>query len=399
MPSTFIPLIATLAIQILTALSMVSVSVLAPSAAPDIGLPPTYVGVFVGLLYLGAMWSTLLSGGFVRRFGAIRISQLALLACAAGLLVLLTASPWLLVISALLIGIGYGPITPASSHVLIKTTPRHLLSLIFSIKQTGVPLGGMLAGLVLPPLILGFGWRGAVLVVVVACIVIAILSQSTRRQLDTDLEPGVSLTLSLQSISAPLKLVWSVPTLRLLGISSFFFSIVQISLTTFLLPYLTSHMKYSLIAAGVVFSVAQGGGVIGRIVWGYLADRFLAPPVMLGCIAMLSATASVLTALLAPGTPLPLLLGLFALYGSSAVGWNGVYLAAVARQAPAGQASMATGGSLAITFLGAMLGAPIFGLITEWSGSYGLSFVVTTLPLALCGTALFRARHVFGKSK
>ncbi|WP_417276298.1 hypothetical protein [Castellaniella sp.] len=44
-------------------------------------------------------------------------------------------------VGALLIGLGYGPITPA-----------HRMSFVFSIKQTGVPLGGVLAGLVVPGL-------------------------------------------------------------------------------------------------------------------------------------------------------------------------------------------------------------------------------------------------------
>lgn len=397
MPPTYIPLLVTLAIQALTALAMVVVPVLAPAAAPEIGVPATYVGVYVGLVYLGAMCSTLLSGSFVRRFGAIRISQIALLICAAGLLALLAASPWLLVFSALLIGLGYGPITPASSHVLMRTTPRHLMSLIFSIKQTGVPLGGMLAGLILPPLVLAFGWRGGVLIVMLACIVVAALSESTRRQLDNDLEPGVAL--SLQSIGAPLKLVWSLPTLRLLGISSFFFSSAQVCLTTFLLPYLTHYMRFSLITAGLIFSVAQGAGVIGRILWGYLADRFLSPPMMLSCLAMMTTAASMLAAAIDPAVALPLLIVLFMLYGSSAIGWNGVFLAAVARQAPVGHAGMATGGALALSFLGAMLGAPIFGLIAGWSGSFAMSFVLTSLPVAACGVALFRARHTFAKSR
>jgi MFS family permease len=395
MPSTFLPLIVTLAIQVLTALAMVAVPVLAPSAAPDVGIPSTYVGIYVGLAYLGAMAATLLSGSFVRRFGAIRISQLALLSCAAGLLVLLTASPWLLVLSALLIGLGYGPVTPASSHILMRTTPRHLMSLIFSIKQTGVPLGGMLAGLVLPPLVLAFGWHGGVVAVVLTCIALTVLAEPTRRQLDDDLTPG--LAPSLQSVGAPLKLVWSIPALRLLGVSSFFFSSAQVCLTTFLLPYLINHMRLPLIAAGLVFSVAQGAGVIGRILWGYLADRFLPPPVMLACLAAITMAASVVAAVLQPGVALPLLVGLFLLYGASAIGWNGIFLAAVARQAPAGQAGMATGGALALSFLGAMLGAPVFGLIAGWSGSYALSFVLVSLPVAVCGGALLRARRGFGE--
>ena len=160
---------------------------------------------------MGDLWS----GSLVRRFGAVRVSQAALLACAAGMLVLLSGSRWLLLPSALLIGFGYGPITPASSHILMRTTPAHLMSLTFSIKQTGVPLGAMLAGLVLPPMVLAFGWRGGALGVALACVGVAILAEPTRRQLDTDAEPA--LALSLQHVGAPIRLVWSMPSLRLLG--------------------------------------------------------------------------------------------------------------------------------------------------------------------------------------
>jgi hypothetical protein len=81
-------LIAMLAIQSLTALAMVAVPVLAPSGAPDLDVPVTFTGMFIGVVFLAAVWATLWSGSLVRRFGAIRLSQAALLACAAGLLVL-----------------------------------------------------------------------------------------------------------------------------------------------------------------------------------------------------------------------------------------------------------------------------------------------------------------------
>jgi MFS family permease len=395
MPPGSLPLIVTLSIQALTALTLVSISILAPSAAPEIGVPATYVGIFVGLMFLGAICATLLSGGLIHRYGAIRVSQIALLLCAAGLLALIIGSPWLLIFSALLIGFGYGPITPASSYVLMKTTPRHLMSLIFSIKQTGVPLGGVLAGLLVPPLVIAFNWRGAAGVIALACIVVAWSAESARRQIDTDLEPDHLL--SLKSLGAPLKLIWAVPTLRLLSISSFFFTSIQVCLTTFLIPYLTIQMKFSLVAAGLVFSVTQASGVAGRILWGFLADRMVSAPLMLSVLAVAMTSASVLAALIGPGDASIATMGLFAIFGAAAIGWNGVYLAELARQSPPGQIGMATGGSMSMTFLGAVVGPPLFGLIVEWSGSYALAFMLTGLPAIACGIALFRWQGEFAK--
>src|SRR5207344_1115132 len=82
-----------------------------------------------------------------------RASQVALLSSMAGLLLMAAPPLPLVALGAVFIGLGYGPITPASSQMLSRTTdPRHY-SLVFSIKQTGVPLGGVIAGLMVPPLV------------------------------------------------------------------------------------------------------------------------------------------------------------------------------------------------------------------------------------------------------
>lgn len=112
----------------------------------------------------------------MRRYGAIRLSQVALIVGAAGLTLLTTASVWLGLFGAALIGIGYGPMTPASSHILIHRAPPSRRALIFSIKQTGVPLGGALAGLVVPLLALHLAWRGAALVVAAAAVALAAIN-------------------------------------------------------------------------------------------------------------------------------------------------------------------------------------------------------------------------------
>jgi len=140
-------------------MALLTLPVMAPVAAKDLAVSPALVGIYVALTYLGAMISSLTSGTSVTRWGPIRVSQLGLVLCAMGLC--LCAVPWLPAtgLGAVLIGLGYGPITPASSQILTRTTPAHQMSLVFSIKQTGVPLGSMLAGAIVPSLMLGIGWQ------------------------------------------------------------------------------------------------------------------------------------------------------------------------------------------------------------------------------------------------
>ena len=67
--------------------------------------------------------------------------------------------------------------------------------------------------------------------------------------------------------------------------------------------------------------------------------------------------------------------------GGSAIGWNGVYLAHVARIAPEGKAGVATGGTLFFTFAGAIFLPLAFGFIHNSFGQYFESFYATA---ALC---------------
>src|SRR6478735_11901745 len=155
----WIPLAITLAIQAMVAMAMLTLPAMAPRVAADVGISAAYIGLYIAVAYAGAMGASLASGTAVARYGPIRVSQISLVLCAAGLA--LCAVPFVPVIAlgALLVGIGYGPVTPASSHLLARTTPAHRMSLVFSVKQTGVPLGGALAGAIVPTLQFGFGWQ------------------------------------------------------------------------------------------------------------------------------------------------------------------------------------------------------------------------------------------------
>jgi NADH dehydrogenase/NADH:ubiquinone oxidoreductase subunit G len=80
-------------------------------------------------------------------------------------------------------------------------------------------------------------------------------------------------------------------------------------------------------------------------------------------------------------------------HGASAIGWNGVFLAEIARLAPAGQASVATGGTLCITFLGVVLGPPLFGVLAGMLQSYGASYGALGLFGLIITVMLVRMRN------
>jgi MFS family permease len=389
-------LAATLTVQSLAAMALLTLPVVAPSVAAALGISPAYVGLYIALAYAGAMAASLLAGGAVRRFGAIRMSQVGLILCATGVAMSTIESPLAMAVGAVLVGLGYGPITPASSHLLVRSTPAHRMSLVFSIKQTGVPLGGVLAGVIVPSLADLIGWQGAFLTVAAATVICSVAIQPLCGPLDADKDRTQRLSFG-NGLAAPLKLVFSHRSLTVLAAVSFLFSITQLSLTTYLVTFLHEDLSMGLIVAGFTLAIAQAAGVAGRLLWGYMADRFLGSTNMLALLAILIAVCAVATALLQYTDSKVLIIVVLSLFGSSAVGWNGVYLAEVARQAPKGQASVATGGTLSMTFLGVVVGPPLFGVIATVFGSYSLAYASLIVPAGLCLWLLLRDRAAFIK--
>ena len=294
-------LVATLAIQALVSMTVLTPPVLAALAAPEIGVASERVGLFTALVYGGAIVSSAGSGALLARTGPLRLSQWCLVFCAAGIAVASAGSLALVVLGAVLMGLGYGPVTPASSHILIRQTAPQRRSLVFSLKQTGVPVGGALAGSVAAPLALLLGWRGAALAVAAASLVLAFAVEPLRPRFDagdaSDAGPSLGLL-------AGIRLVLRTPTLRRLALSSTTFSATQLSFATFVVTFLTERANVPLVTAGVVMAVAQGAGVVGRIVLGWAADRLLPPGRLLALLGIGMAAAATATGFIGSGWPL-----------------------------------------------------------------------------------------------
>ena len=385
--SNWLTLFLTLVIQAMVSMALLTLPVMAPVVAQDLQVSPALVGLYVSMTYAGAMAASLMGGATVNRLGAIRVSQWGLVLCAAGLL--LCAVPWFpaMGLGAVLIGLGYGPITPASSHLLARTTPKHQMSLVFSLKQTGVPLGSLLAGAIVPSMLLVLSWHSSLGVVAAVCLLCAALAQPLRAELDQDRQPHMPIRWG--SWITPIRMVLAHRALSTMAACSFMFSMVQLSLTTYLVTFLHDDLAYGLIAAGLALSATQLGGMAGRIAWGYAADRWLGARRMLLLLAGLMTVSALASATLTVETPQALVMAILVTFGASAIGWNGVYLAEVARRAPEGMASVATGGTLAFTFSGVVIGPPIFGALSTLFGTYRAGFVGLMVGASVSGIVLY----------
>jgi fucose permease len=185
-------------------------------------------------------------------------------------------------------------------------------------------------------------------------------------------------------------MVLSQPRLREMALASFSYSGMQMCLGSFLVVFLADKIGFSVAIAGAALAVAMIAGSIGRISWGVVADNWVTPRRLLGVLGVSMAAASFVTASIGETWPLAMVFLVSAVFGATAIGWNGVYLSEVARIAPPGRAGSATGASLAMTYAGVVFAPTVFWLIVFTSGSYAIAFVAIGLFTLWRGSYFFR---------
>jgi MFS family permease len=377
--------------QTFVAIGRILPAVIAPAIITDLGFDPAWVGAYFGLTAFWALVFQMGCGSFIVRYGALRVSQAALVMLAAGTAIIVEGGFLVFAVSAIVAGGGAAVSTPASSHLLGHYSPPHYAPLVFSVKQTAVPAGLLLAGTLGPLLTAWIGWRGAMLAVAAACFVFAFVLQPLRERFDADRVHGHAFSLS--DLRGTISSVLYVRELRSLSFACFAFNATQQVITTYFVIYLTT-LGYTLAAAGFVFSMAVAVAIPGRILWGWIGSTYIAPRLIMAGLAFGMAASAAFIALYEASWPV-FLVGVGAVAMSvTALSWHGIVLSEAARLAPEGQRGAVTGGVLSFGQLGAMVLPFIYAGLLSLTGSYAVGFIVCGIPALLVGFDLLRRPRV-----
>jgi MFS family permease len=386
------PLLATVAVQTLATMALYSMPTLAPEVARDLKVNGALVGGFVATAYGVGIISALLSPGLIRRHGGVRATQAVLLA-AAGMLAIAASSVGIagLACAAIVLGSGYGAAAPASTHLLVPNTPRAMFNLVMSLRQIGVPLGGVFAALILPPLVPVLGWRGSLLAELVPVFSLILAMEFPRRKWDADHDPGVRPW--GRTLLQPFVLLRDRRMLRL-SASCFIYSGLQLCFVAFMTVHLTTVVGFDLIRAGQMLAVYQIAGSVSRPIWGWIADHYLTPMRTLAVHGAGMAIAAALSGQFGADWPAAEILAVVLLAGCTAGGYTGV---AYAEYASLGgtRRTEATGLGTALMFSGGLLIPPLFGASITFLGGYEATYRAMAI-LAAAGAMLMwlsPARH------
>ncbi len=373
MPAAWVTaLSATLLTQTVASFLNQSLPVIAPLIIAGAGLSPERIGNLSSVVAFGTVLFLLTGGAVLARLGPVRTLQIGAALQAAGMAAMATGTLPGLALAALLLGIGYGPSPPAGSQILAATAPRRHRTLIFSVKQAGAPLGGVLAGLICAPVAARWGWPAAVLLTLGVSLLTAALVQPVRATMDVERDPARKVDLRAlvgpAALAAPFRALLLDPLLPPLTLLATAFAMLQGSLFSFTVTWLIQERGMSLVQAGTVFAAMQAGGIVARIVLGWLADRTGRALLNLVAQAFAAALFVVLFGTHEAGSALWLVAVLAALSASAGASWNGVMMAEVARLCPPERIAEATSGSTLVVFLGYVAGPSLFAAVVAWAG-------------------------------
>ena len=376
----------------MAAMAMMVLPAVAPLVAREYGVDPSLVGYQISIVSVGLLISLVTVGNLGRKIGACRANQIGHGMVAIGVLLMLMPSIVFLLPGSLVIGLGFGLLAPSASALLIRFVPPARRNLVFSVHQTSIPLGGMVAALGAPVIAVNFGWRWAFACAFVLIVTAIALMQVGRKRWDDDLDPAAQALAG--NPFAGFMSNWHDRRLRRLSLAGFSFCWAQFCVSAFTVVACVQALEMSLIAAGTVLMMVQLANAAGRMIAGWIADQLGSAARVLAWMGWSMLVVSIGFVWLAPVWPLWLTYLMFAVLGITSGAWAGILLAEVGHLAPLGQVGAVVSGTLVYVNLGKFAGPAVFSATYALTHSYGIAFALIAAPALMAVYCLTGTRPV-----
>lgn len=341
------------------------IPVLAPALQREYDLDLTEVGLAIAAANAGSVVTLLAWGLLADRIGERAVLAVGLAGCGIGLVIAANAPSFPVLVAALACaGASGASVNAASGRAVMTWFGRDQRGFALGIRQTALPIGGLVAALVLPPVEAAGGVRAGLLVLAAGCLTAAMAGAIGLREAPPR---GEEIT----DIGHPVR----DPRMWRLSVGSALVLVAQISILSFLILFLHQERGLSTAAAAGIFAFIQALGAASRIVSGRWSDRVQARIAPLRRLAF-ALTASLAAAAALLSAPLELLIPAFVVAGALSLSWNGLSFTAAAELAGRARSGAALGfqqTALAVTSAAA---PPVFASIVEassWSLAFGLA--------------------------
>jgi MFS family permease len=341
----------------------------------DLGVSAATAGAVVACFTFGRIFGAYAGGVVADEIGERRV--LVAGGFATGALIALASLAPLPGLVALLVlaGVASAASTPAGGRLVLVSFPPHRRGLALGIRQTGIPVGGLVAAAILPWIAHRSDWRTSLAVAgaFAAAGAVPLLVSASRRERTPRLRS--------RSGRSPAR----DRNVRLLTLWGCMIVSGQYALIAFLALDLHSSAGLSLAEGSLLLAVAQAAGIVGRIGWGAISDhvlRFGRKPLLL-VLTGVGLGGTLLLLGVPRSSPVGVLALVAAVAGLALIGFQGLMVTMLAEAAGPERAGAATG--FGVTFVAAAITAspPLYGLVADTAGTYRAVWVALAVVLAL----------------
>jgi len=348
---------------------------LLPFLREDFGLTRAEVGFFTTSLFGASLFTAVFAGNLIDRIG-IRKSLFfggLLMGGAAGLF---SIAPhyYLVLFFALFMGLGECILTPAGNKAIMSWAGEGMNNTLLGVFRAGPGLGALVGATLLPALAMEWGWRPVSLIGPFFFILFSIIILFTG-----DFAVEEKSEKKKGSLKGEISTFLGDPHCRFALILGFSFAVVLSVVVTYLPLWLNEGPGLSLSMAGLGLGIARFGGVIGRPLWGYIADKTQSQENILLWEGTSVAAIVIIFALLGDSLPLFILMILALAIGFSGMGFEGVYFGFIGRIVGLERTGTMTGMALTFFRLAIMVIPPVFGFLADTTSSYTLSWLLVAI--------------------
>ena len=366
------------------------VPALAIATKETLGVDAAFIGYQVTLVFGFGGVSSLVSGGYVARYGPCRVMQAALLVSALGCLLYSVPNKVVLTFGSMIIGCSYGMTYPSASVLLSRFGSPERMNFLFSFRQMSTSLGAVFAGLLGPFIAVLWGWQGGFILLAALSLVFAVAINGLRAHWDDLADPKYAISPPWAGVR---MIVSNRPLLMICSIG-FGFSAVQVGVLAFLVLFLSEEVGFSLSKAGLALSLINLLGATSRMFWGWRADRLQNSMLVVGVMGMVTAATIAVVSFANPDWPQWVIFGTLCFFGFATFGWSGIVMANIARRANPDKIAETVGGALGFMFSGAWVGPSAGAIILQQTGNYrhvfAFLFVIALIAVFLSARVSFQ---------
>jgi MFS family permease len=346
------------------------------------------VGLLISAVNIGPLFCMLFVGRLLDQYNERILIGASSVLLGGALLLAHTARGFIsLLLVLLLIGAFYSVSQPGGSKVILKWFSKETRGLAMGIRQAGIPIGGALAGVVIPLLTIKFSLAYTINVIASICIVGGLLFFIFYKE--SYVREQISREYIYRSFGTQLKKVICKKELYPILITGICMISLQMVLVGHFIKFLVVEKLITPILAGKVFSITLVGGMVGRIILAAISDTYYkgdrrTPLLITVCISfclILVVVMSIHTMRLGALFMVSGLLGFFA------IGWFSLFMVEVAESASEESIGMTVSFALTLNQIAIICVPAFFGYIVDGKG-YTYAWMSIAVLLSVSAVSL-----------